>query len=142
MGQSEERAVREFLGELEVDRWDDALIERILDRMAPDARYHVYAWERPLTGRGEIRAELVRQAPLFSNFRTEIKAMASADNLVFVERVDSQTVGKKQKLVTLHVAGVFEVDAAGKIVAWRDYLDGKELEAQLGAGLSTAGSRA
>lgn len=52
-----------------------------------------------------------------------------------------EAVGKKQTPVTLHVAAVFEVDAQGKITAWRDYFDGKELDAQVGAGVRTAGSR-
>src|SRR6266542_1663648 len=57
VGIEQEEAVRAFLTELEADHWDDALIERTLDRMALDARYHVYAWERPLTGHDEIRTE-------------------------------------------------------------------------------------
>ena len=34
-----------------------------------------------------------------------------------------------------------EVDEAGKIAAWRDYLDSKEVETKLGAGVSSAGTR-
>jgi limonene-1,2-epoxide hydrolase len=141
MGQREEMAVREFLNELEADHWDEALIERTLDRMTPDARYHVYAWEHPRTGRDEIRTELRRQAALVGNFSTEVKAVASTDGMVLIERVDSQTVGRKRRALTLHVAGVFEVDALGNIAAWRDYYDSKELEAQLGQGKSSSGSR-
>jgi limonene-1,2-epoxide hydrolase len=129
------------LNELEADHWDEALIERTLARMRPDARYHVYAWEPPLTGHAEIRAELLRQAALVGDFRTEVTTVASTDAVVLIERVDSQTVGRKKTPLTLHVAGVFEVDATGHIAAWRDYYDGKELEAQLGPGTSTAGSR-
>src|SRR5215831_1434077 len=109
MGQKEEHAVRELLIEFERDPWDDALIERVLDRMTPDARYHVYSWERPRCGRDEIRAELVRQASAVGNFRSDIKAVASTGHTVLIERVDFQTVGKKQRPLTLHVAGVFEV---------------------------------
>jgi limonene-1,2-epoxide hydrolase len=142
MGQREERAVREFVREWEGDELDDARIERILDLMSPDAQYQVYAWERPLTGRDEIRDELRRQAPWFRNFSCDLKAVASTDQTVLIERVDSQTVGKEQRLLRLHTAGVFTVDAEGKITAWRDYYDSKEIEAQLGRGWSTAGSRA
>jgi len=44
---------------------------------------------------------------------------------------------KLQTPVTLHAVAVAEVDADGKIAAWRDYFDSKEVEAQLGAGTST-----
>ena len=140
MSDQDESSVRAFIKEAESDRWDAALVERMLDRMAPDARYHVYAWERPLTGRDAIRAELLRQAPLFRNLRIEIKALASTGSTVLLERVDSMTIGKKPLM--LHVAAVFEVDEAGKITAWREYYDSKEIAAQLGADVTTAGSRA
>jgi len=34
------------------------------------------------------------------------------------------------KPYTVHVVGVFEMDAAGKIAVWRDYLDSRELSVQ------------
>ena len=37
------------------------------------------------------------------------------------------------KPLICHIAGVFEVDAEGKIAAWREYLDTRELSVQLGA---------
>jgi limonene-1,2-epoxide hydrolase len=115
-----ENAVRDFMKELESDR-DEARVERILDRMTPDARYRVNAWERPLTGRDEIGAEMLRPTPAVGSFRIEIKAMASSGQTVLVERVDWMTIGEDQRSFALHTAGVFEVDADGKVAAWRDY---------------------
>jgi len=142
MGAQHENAVRTFISGLEGDRWDDAKVERALSRMAPDASYHVYAWERPVTGHEAIRTELLRQARQFRDLRCEIKAIASTNHTVLIERLDTMTVGRDRKPLTLHVAAVLEVDEAGKISAWREYYDSKEINAQLGADVSTAGTRA
>src|SRR5262249_47913911 len=136
----DENVVRAFVNELEGHRWDDAKVDRALSRMAPDARYHVYAWERPITGHEAIRMELLRQARLFKDLRAEIKAIASIGHTVLIERLDTFTVGTKP--VVLHVAAVLDVDDEGRISSWREYYDSKEVNAQLGADVSTAGTRA
>jgi limonene-1,2-epoxide hydrolase len=69
----------------------------------------------------------------------EIVWIASAENRVFVERVDSLTV--KSIPTTLHVAAIFEVGGDGKITLWREYFDSKEIDTKLGVGTSSAGSR-
>ena len=51
-------------------------------------------------------------------------------------------MGRNRKPLALHVAAVLEVDEAGKISAWREYYDSKEINVQLGADVSTAGARA
>ena len=139
MGIEQETAVRTFVGEWEGAQWDAAQIDRMLSRMAAGARYQVYAWEDPLVGHEAIRTELLRQAPLFGDFRSEIVTIGSVGQTVFTERLDSMTINGKQ--LALHVAGVFDVDSDGKIAAWRDYLDTKEVEVKVGAGVSSAGTR-
>jgi hypothetical protein len=52
MGAQHENAVRAFIGEIEGDRWNAAQVERILSRLTPDARYHVYA--------GSVRLRVTR----------------------------------------------------------------------------------
>jgi limonene-1,2-epoxide hydrolase len=140
MSDSQQNAVRAFVNEIEGAGWDDAQIERILGHMAPEARYHVYAWERPIVGRDAIRGELRRQAPHFYDLRCEIVNIASADSTVFIERVDSMTT--KNGPMTIHVAAVLEVNSGGKIDAWREYYDSKEITTQVGASMTTAGQRA
>ncbi len=142
MGVYEEEAVRAFLADAKGERWDADQIERLMDRMAPNISYHVYAWEHPVVGRDAVREELERQAPLFRDFRSEVLAIASAGRTVLVERRDSYTVGRKS--LTGHAVGSFDVDADGKIVAWRDYYDSKEIAVKLGVDVnrvSTAGDR-
>jgi limonene-1,2-epoxide hydrolase len=140
MGDSKQDAVRAFFEEMEGEGWDDAQIERILGHMAPEARYQVYAWERPLLGQDAIRGELHRQAPHFHHLRCEIVNIASVDSMVFIERVDSMTT--KNGPLTMHVAAVLEVDDGGRISAWREYYDSKEITTQVGASMTTAGQRA
>jgi limonene-1,2-epoxide hydrolase len=130
MGIEQEAAVRSFILEFEGKRLDAAQVDRIVSRMTPNARYHVFAWEQPLVGQDAIRAELLRQAEFYGDARFDILTMASSGQTVFVERRDSCTMNGKQ--VAFHVVGVFQVDADGKIAAWRDYLDSKEIAVKLG----------
>jgi len=130
MGIEEETVVRSFITEAEGDQWDSAQMDRVLSRMAPDARYQVYAWEDPHVGHDAIRTELLRQAQGFRALRIEIVTIGSVGPTVFTERRDSVTINDKH--VTFHVAGVFEVDSDGKIAAWRDYLDSREIAVKVG----------
>jgi limonene-1,2-epoxide hydrolase len=140
MGDSKQDAVRAFVKEMEGAGWDDAQIERLLSHMSTEARYQVYAWERPITGQDAIRREFQRQAPHFHDFRRQIVNIASADSTVFIEVVDSMMTRKGP--LTSHLTAVLEVDDGGKISAWREYYDSKEITTQVGAGMTTAGQRA
>jgi hypothetical protein len=51
VGTEHEEAVRAFLLESEGSKLDAAQVERLVARMAPDARYHVFAWKDPIVGR-------------------------------------------------------------------------------------------
>jgi limonene-1,2-epoxide hydrolase len=124
LGIAQEEAVRDFVLDAECERMDASRIERLLDRMAPDARYHVRAWQEPFVGHDAIRAELLRQAPLFSNGSYETVNIASVGQTVFTERVDSVTIDEKR--ASFHLVDVFEVDADGKIASWRTYSDSGE----------------
>jgi limonene-1,2-epoxide hydrolase len=65
---------------------------------------------------------------VYTDFRHKIVNVASTDSVVFAERVDTVKMGGRD--ITIHAMGVFEVQD-GKITAWRDYFDMKEIEAQL-----------
>ena len=125
MGVEHEGAVRAFIADLEGEQLDAAKIERAVNRMTPDAEWHVVAWHDPFVGHDAIRAEFLREAQLFRDLRIEILAIASTGNIVFNERIDSMMY--RGKPLRAHCAGVFEVDADGKIAAWRDYLDTREM---------------
>jgi limonene-1,2-epoxide hydrolase len=125
VGVEPEAAVRAFLAELE-GHLDADRTERVVNRMAADARYHVLAWHEPFVGHDAIRAELLRQGTVW----IEIPTIASAGNVVFTERVDSMIL--RGKPIASRIVGVFEVDDEGKVSAWRDYLDSREVSTQLG----------
>ena len=125
MGVEQEAVVRAFLADLEGEQLDAAQIERAVNRMTPDAEWHVVAWHDPFVGHDAIRAEFLREAQLFRGLRIEILAIASTGNIVFNERIDSMMF--RGKPLRAHIAGVFEVDADGKIAAWRDYSDTREV---------------
>ncbi len=126
MGVEQEAAVRAFMAEFETDPSDSALyVERLLSHMASDARYQVIAWHEPFVGHDTIRAELRRQESIIRDVRIEILMIGSVGDVVFTERIDSLLL--RGKPIAAHIAGVFEVDAEGKIAAWRDYSDTREV---------------
>jgi len=93
--------------------------------MAPEASYRVYGWDEPVVGHEAIRAELQKQAPMFSDTQAEIHAVASVGQTVFMQRTDHITMFGKRG--GIDVVGVFEIDADGKVVSWRDYLDSRQI---------------
>jgi limonene-1,2-epoxide hydrolase len=138
MGVEQEAAVRAFIADLEGEQLDAAQIERAVNRMTPDAEWHVVAWHDPFVGHDAIRAEFLREAQLFRDLRIEILAIGSIGGIVFTERIDSMLL--RGKPLRAHIAGVFEVDADGKIAAWRDYGDTREVSAQMNADGGGAGT--
>ena len=123
MGSAQEAAVRALLDSYATLDWD-----AVAAHYADNATLSVVAWYEPLVGRDAIRKDLDRQAGVYTDFRHKIVNVASTDSVVFAERVDTFKMGGKD--IAIHVTGAFEVQD-GKITAWRDYFDMKEIEAQL-----------
>jgi limonene-1,2-epoxide hydrolase len=142
MSVEHEGAVRAFLEPemAEGGHWESAQVERLLSQMAPDVRYHVFAWQEPFVGHDAIRDELLRQALLFSDGSVEFLNFASVGQTVFVERLDWVTMNGKR--AGFHVVGVFEFDANGKIASWRGYVDSAEITAKVGRVGATATTQA
>jgi limonene-1,2-epoxide hydrolase len=124
MGTKQEQVVHSYLAALAAGDRDGAAAH-----YSDNATYSVNAWHHPIVGRDAIRADLERQAGHWSDFRYNIINIASSDDVVFMERID--TVFMFGKDITFHWVGVHEIDGNGKIRATRDYFDMKELEAQL-----------
>ena len=140
MGEREESVARAFVSAWCGEEYGEAEIDRQLDFLSDDIRFHVYAWERPVVGPDAVREELMRQTEMgIGGIRSEILTMASVDNTVFLERTDWMTF--RGKPFTMHVAAVGEVNAEGKISAWREYYDSRELSVKLGTDAGTPGSR-
>jgi len=94
-------------------------LDEILGFFAEDAIYHNMPMD-PVAGHDAIRGVLELFVPGSPTIEFELLAVASADDLVFTERIDRMSVG--DRAIELPVAGVFEV-ADGRIKAWRDYFD-------------------
>jgi limonene-1,2-epoxide hydrolase len=124
MGEQQEAVVRSLLDSLVAGDRDAAV-----DHFSDKATYNVSAWSDPLVGKDAIRAELERQAAVYSDLRYTIINVASTDTVVFTERLDKILVGGKEVIV--HWASVHEVDPENKITATRDYYDMNEIETQL-----------
>jgi limonene-1,2-epoxide hydrolase len=90
-------------------------------------------WNSPwklVKGREAIRETLLRGAERMTALPWEILHIAAADDIVMTERVDHFLVG--QSRVSVPCMGIIEV-RDGKIAAWRDYWDLRQVERQLPA---------
>lgn len=122
MSRDPEQIVREFCAV--VSRCD---IAEILRFFAADAVYHNIPFD-PVRGHAEIEATLRQFLTPGGEVEFEIKALATSGRTVLTERVDRFVFGGKR--VELPVMGAFELDAEGRIAAWRDYFDLQQLMKQ------------
>jgi limonene-1,2-epoxide hydrolase len=110
MATASEKVVQDFCA-----AWARKNIDELLSFFTPDA----------------IRETINMFAAPAESITFEMRAIASAGDTVFTERVDHfKMMGKT---ISLPVAGVFEV-RNGKIAAWRDYFDMQTYMKQSGMG--------
>ena len=95
-------------------------VEELLGFFSDDAIYHNIPIA-PVQGRAAIAATLRGFLDPASDAEFEVLAIAAAGTAVLTERIDRFTINGKQ--IALPVMGTFEIDAHGKISAWRDYFD-------------------
>jgi limonene-1,2-epoxide hydrolase len=109
--------------------WEAKDVDRILTFFADGATYHNIPMPK-LTGIDQIRSFV---EPFLKDvekvtFET-LHSAENADGTVLNERVDS-FLQKNGKTLRFEVMGVFEFKG-GKITAWRDYFDMKDVERQM-----------
>ena len=104
-------------------------LEKILGFFSEDAIYHNIPLD-PAQGLPAIRAVLEQFVSPDGSSEFEILNLASHGNVVLTERIDRLTI--QGKPVAVPGMGAFEVDADGKISAWRDYFDMGQLTSQVG----------
>ena len=95
-------------------------VEELVGFFSPDAVYHNIPIA-PVKGRDAIAATLRGFLDPSTQAEFEVLSLAAAGNKVLTERIDRFTINGKQ--IALPLMGTFEVDAQGKISAWRDYFD-------------------
>ena len=131
MGTDKEMVVRQFLG-----AWNERDGKRLGDFFADDAVFQMMARE-PVNGRAAIEEELTNQMAWATDFDLAVLAIASDGNAVLVERLDRFNMNGKT--INVPVVGVFELDGAGKLTAWRDYFDWDSMMNQVtAAGVDTS----
>lgn len=101
---------------------------RLAGFFSDDAVYHNIP-VAPVTGPAEIEKVLASFLGPASAAEFEVVNVATVGNVVLTERIDRFTVGDKR--IELAVMGAFEVDAAGRISAWRDYFDLNQFTSQM-----------
>jgi limonene-1,2-epoxide hydrolase len=95
-------------------------VEELVAFFSDDAVYHNIPIA-PVRGRDAIAATLRGFLDPATEAAFEVLAIAGQGGVVLTERVDRFTIDGKQ--IALPVMGTFEIDAQGKISAWRDYFD-------------------
>lgn len=107
--------VREF-----IECWSQGDARKLADYFSDDA----VVWNDGSTtvrGRDAIHEHFKMQLSMCTDCDFEITQTSVSGNVVFNERVDRMKIMGAP--IELPVAGVFEVDDAGKLTAWRDYFD-------------------
>jgi len=104
-------------------------VEELLGFFTEDAVYHNIPIA-PVQGHAAIGATLRGFLDPASHAEFEVRAIARNGDVVLTERVDRFTIDGKA--IELPVMGSFEVDASGRIRAWRDYFDLNQFTKQMG----------
>jgi limonene-1,2-epoxide hydrolase len=101
--------------------WSRLSIDDIMSYFAEDA-----VWDNvpmtPANGKAAIREMTNGFLKDTATFGVKVLKSAHEGNVVFNSRIDSITM-KNGKKADIAVAGMFELDDAGKIKVWRDYFD-------------------
>jgi limonene-1,2-epoxide hydrolase len=110
--------------------WTRLNVDEIMSHFAEDA-----VWDnvpmQPAKGRDAIRKLTEGFLKDTASFSAKILRVVHAGNVVVNERVDTVLM-KNGKKVELPVAGVFEINDAGKVQVWRDYFDLNSMTKQMG----------
>jgi limonene-1,2-epoxide hydrolase len=114
------RFVLEFIAHFKAD-WPENF--DFLDRyLAEDAYYQmVTPTIAPVRGRQAVRQSLEVMKSKVAGQKHDLVNAAADERVVFIERVDQSR--RDDKWVKVPVTAVFELNDAGRIVAWREYLD-------------------
>ncbi len=136
MGAREEQLVRRVL-----DAWGDGQTERpdvdaIAAALADDVTWQLWMPGGPtLRGRDAVVADIERQLVFATHMCCGVQRMTSHGSTVITERLDTFRSGSVT--VQHSLCAVFDLDADGKIAAWREYFDVRDLDRQLKAANAT-----
>jgi limonene-1,2-epoxide hydrolase len=129
--QKEQLIVREFC-----DAWGDGAIARpnvnkIISMFAEDGVWQLWVPAGPtFKGRAALRSEIDRQCGFSTFMHCGITKIISSGAIVVTERVDHFTMHGIR--VEHALMAIYEIDADGKVAAWREYFDTADIGRQLG----------
>jgi limonene-1,2-epoxide hydrolase len=132
MGAVQEEIVVRFM-----DAWSNGGaetpdIETIMSMFADDIEWALWIPGGPtLRGKDAVRKDIERQITWAKFMRCGPSHIASVGNVVFTERVDNFVTNGTT--IEHHLVAVFELNDDGKISAWREYFDTKDIDRQLAA---------
>lgn len=114
MIEKNEEIIREF-----ISSWSELNADKLADFFSEDGVYHNIPM-KPVKGKENVRKFIAGFIQPWTETTWDILSIASAGELVIVERLDRTQAG--DKAVDLPCVGVFEMQD-GKIKVWRDYFD-------------------
>src|ERR1700742_4190554 len=126
MGAREEAIALKFITYFR-DSWPKDL-DAPLKLVTEDCYYQmVVPSTAPFRGRKAIKAAWEKMRADGPDQRHTIISVGSSKTTVYVERVD-YSITKDGKWSTIPLMAVFDINPEGKIYAWREYLDWKNLD--------------
>jgi limonene-1,2-epoxide hydrolase len=132
MAQAQEDFIREFL-----DAWGDGSadsrpqVDKILSMMSDDAEWQLWVPGGPvIKGKEALRKEIERQMSFATQNKCNIINMLSSDRMVMTERSDYAVI--RGVPMPHDMVAVYELNEAGLICAWREYLDTADLAKKSG----------
>jgi limonene-1,2-epoxide hydrolase len=140
MGVAQEKFIKEFC-----DAWGDGSlekkpdVEKILSMMSEDAEWQLWVPGGPIVrGRAALREEIQRQMRIATNNKCNIVNVLSSDTMVMQERSDTAVILGKP--CPHQMVAIYELDEAGLIKRWREYLDMADLTRKMGVDEKFAGT--
>ncbi|MEA3133855.1 MAG: hypothetical protein QOG17_1701 [Gammaproteobacteria bacterium] len=140
MGLAQEKFIQEFCeawGDGSLEKKPD--VERILSMMSEDAEWQLWVPGGPIVrGRAALREEIQRQMRIATNNKCNIVNVLSNDKMVMQERSDTAIILGKP--CPHQMVAIYELDDAGLIKRWREYLDMADLTRKMGVDEKFAGT--
>jgi limonene-1,2-epoxide hydrolase len=140
MGVAQEKYIKEFC-----DAWGDGSlekkpdVEKILSMMSEDAEWQLWVPGGPIVrGRAALREEIQRQMRIATNNKCNVVNVLSSDTMVMQERSDTAVILGKP--CPHQMVAIYELDGAGLIKRWREYLDMADLTRKMGVDEKFAGT--
>jgi len=117
MAAKAEQIIADFL-----DCWHRRDLEGLVARVTQDVAFQPDPGAEMVRGREAVGALWAQYLETMLGYEADIRQLAAGQGVVFVERVERLSLSGGRRM-ELPIVGVFELDPAGQIRAWRDYWD-------------------